>query len=108
MRETVRIESEVAEILSAHGEAPVIVRRDGSPLSVNEKHCLVLQPEAYRVQSPGAEILKAYLVELESKDARDAFWEVLRRNVYHPMVPFFFIVQGRIVHLLEWILDELD
>ena len=108
MRESVPVEIAVAEILSAHLVQPEIVRCDGSPLSAGEQHCLVLQPESYRVESAGLERLTSYFLGLDSKASRDTFWDVLRKRVHHPIIPCFFIAQGRMIHLLEWILDGLD
>ena len=108
MKESESVEIAVAEILSAHLIEPEIVRRDGSPLSAGEQHCLVLQPEFYRVESAGIERLTSYLLGLDSKASRDTFWDVLRKRVRHFIIPCFFIAQGRMIHLLEWILDGLD
>jgi len=108
MKESESVEIAVAEILSAHPIEPAIVRRDGSPLSAGEQHCLVLQPEFYRVESAGIERLTSYLLGLDSKASRDTFWDVLRKRVRHSIIPCFFIAQGRMIHLIEWILDGLD
>ena len=108
MRESESVEIAVAEILSAHLIQPEIVRRDGSPLSAGEQHCLVLQPESYRVESAGLGRLTSYLLGLDSKASRDTFWDVLRKRVRHPIIPCFFIAQGRMIHFLESILDGLD
>lgn len=108
MRESESVEIAVVEILSAHLIQPEIVRRDGAPLSAGEQHCLVLQPESYRVESAGLERLTSYLLGLDSKASRGTFWDVLRKRVRHPIIPCFFIAQGRMIHLLEWILDGLD
>ncbi len=108
MMDSALVEKEVEEILSTNVVPPEVVRRDGKPLSAGEQHCLVLQPESYRVECAGLERLTSYLLGLESKPSKDVFWDVLSKRVRHPIVPCFFIAQGRMVHLLEWILDELD
>jgi len=60
------------------------------------------------VESAGLERLTSYFLGLDAKASRDTFWDVLRKRVHHPIIPCFFIAQGRMIHLLEWILDGLD
>ena len=54
------------------------------------------------------QLLNQLLARLDSEKAKETFWEALRKKIRHPLVPWFFISQGRLVHLLEWILDELE
>lgn len=102
------IEETVSQILRQFTAWPKIVNRAGGELSVEEKHCLVLEPEFYRIESPGLDRLHSCLAGLGTADAHDAFWQLLGRRIQHPIVPWFLIQQGRMLHLLEWILDGLD
>jgi hypothetical protein len=108
MMDSALVGNEIEEILSMNAVPPEVVRRDGKPLSVGEQHCLVLQPESYRVECAGLERLTSYLLALDSNVSREVFWNMLSKRVRHPIIPCFFIAQGRMIHLLEWILDELD
>ena len=98
----------VSRILAEFTAPPKILNRAGKELSIEEKHCLVLEPDLYRTESLGLDRLRAFLAELEPGESRDVFWKQLGQRIKHPVVPWFLIQQGRMLHLLECILDGLD
>ncbi|MFQ5903166.1 MAG: hypothetical protein ACE5JO_05705 [Candidatus Binatia bacterium] len=102
------MEKEIDAILSAHGTPPRVLRKDGLPFSSGEQKLLILRSENYTIECPGLDRLNKLLAKLDSEKAKGLFWEALRKRVRHPSVPWFFISQGKILHLLEWILDELE
>lgn len=102
------IEKEIDGILSARRTPPRILRKDGLPFSSGEQKSLVLRSENYTIESPGLDLLNQLLAKLDSEKARELFWETLRKRVRHPLAPWFFIAHGKLLHLLEWILDELE
>lgn len=102
------IENEIDAILSVYGTSPKVLRKDSLPFSPGEQQALVLHSENYTIESPGLERLNDLLARLDSEKAKDFFWKALSKQLRHPLVPWFFISQGRTIHLLEWILDELE
>lgn len=102
------IEKNIEEILSLDKASPRILRKDGSPLSVGEQKSLVLRSENYIIESTGLGLLKEILGGLSPAEARERFWEPIKRRIRHSLVPWFFISQRKLFQLLEWILDELE
>ncbi len=102
------IEERIEAILSAYKTPPQVLRKDGRPLTSGEQKSLVLRSEHYTVQSSGLDLLKQFLASLDSPDARKLFWDFLKKKVRHPLVPWFFISQGKLLHLLEQALEELE
>jgi hypothetical protein len=107
MKRQVSWERQVDEILAAYADPPQVVRCDGRSLSAGEQHCLILEPGLYRMDSEGLSRLAACLLALDSREARDAFWDRLKKRLRHTLVPCFFVATGRLMHLLECLLDEL-
>lgn len=108
MERSPSIEEEIEAILSVHSTPPRILRKDGSPFSSGEQKSLVLRSENYTIESPGLKLLTELLASLDAEKAKEHFWEALRERVRHPLVPWFFISQRKLLHLLEWILDEME
>ncbi len=102
------IEEQIEAILSAHKTPPQVLRKDGRQLTSGEQKSLVLRSEHYTIQSLGLDLLNKFLASLDSAEAKKLFWDVLKENVRHPLVPWFFISQGKLLHLLERALDELE
>lgn len=102
------IEKKIEAILSDHKTPLQVLRKDGLSLTAGEQKSLVLRSENYTTESTGLDHLKELLASLPSAQAKEGFWQVLKKKVRHPVVPWFFISQGKLLHLLEWILDELE
>ena len=102
------IVKQIEAILSAHKTPPRVLRKDRSQLSSGEQKSLVLRSEHYLIDSPGLDLLTKLLAGLDSAEAKKLFWDVLKEKVRHPLAPWFFISQRKLVHLLEQALDQLE
>lgn len=102
------MEKDIDAILATYVTSPWVLRKDGLPLASGEQKSLVLRSEYYTIESPGLDRLNKLLAKLDSEKAKGLFWEALKKRLRHPLVPWFFISQGKLLHLLEWILDELE
>lgn len=102
------LEMRIEALLSAHTAAPRILRKDGTPLTAGEQKSLVLRSENYAVDSAGLDLLRELLSGFHAPEEQERFWEALKKNIRHPLVPWFFISQGKLLHFLEWIIDELE
>src|SRR3989338_3030952 len=102
------LEMRIEALLSAHTAAPRILKKDGTPLSAGEQKSLVLRSENYAVESQGLDVLKGLRAGLRAPEEQERFWGTLKKKIRHPLVPWFFISQDKLLHFLEWIIDELE
>ncbi|MFQ5682806.1 MAG: hypothetical protein ACE5HC_05970 [Candidatus Binatia bacterium] len=101
-------EEAIDAVLSLHQAPPKILRKDGSALTAGEQRSLVLRSENYTLDNTGLERLDELLSKHESQSGQERFWGALKVRARHPLVPWFLISRGKVVYLLEWILDEME
>ncbi len=102
------LEMRIEAVLSGHTTPPRILRKDGAPLTAGEQKSLVLRSENYTIDSAGLDLLRELLSGVPTPEEQTRFWEALNKNIRHPLVPWFFISQGKLLHFLEWIIDEQE
>lgn len=108
METAASLEGQIKALLSAHTIPPRIQRKDGAPLTAGEQKALVLRSENYTVESAGLKLLQDLWSRLRAPQERERFWEALKNEARHPLVPWFFVSQGKLLHLLEWIIDQME